>query len=218
MEATMETIESKIKLLGDENPSNESRRNVASNMHTELDRMVNFFDLKSSLFRKYPLIGAPLLIQLASVVAIFNPMAKVLIPFEAMHPQIPCKLHDVLVDYLPRTINARLHQLHSNASIFRQVFKAMHLPYVKHGYGVAIHCDIGCRPDVSFSFCLKDKFSTVELLGTEASNCVIDYAALVRHHVEEMFPIDVIKDQCPNRDPRTPSGNIFQLISINKEN
>lgn len=52
MEATMETIQSKVKLLNDENPSLENRRTIASNMHTELDRMINFFNIKSSLFPK----------------------------------------------------------------------------------------------------------------------------------------------------------------------
>lgn len=102
MEATMETIQSKIQLLGDENPSLESRRNIASNMHSELDRMINFFDLKSSLFRKYPLIGTPPLLQLASLVIVFSPIARGLIPLEAMSPQIACKMHDILSDYLPR--------------------------------------------------------------------------------------------------------------------
>lgn len=209
----MGTIQSKVNLLGDINPSNESRRNIATNMHIELDRMVNLFDLKSSLFRKYPLIGAAPVIQLASLIAVFNPIAKVLIPLEAANPQLACKMHDVLVDYLPRTINARLHQLRSNASIFRSVVKAMSLPYSEHGYGVAIRCDIGCRPDVSFSFCLKDEFSAVDLLGTDPI-CVIDYAALVRHHVEGMFPIDVLKNQCIDREPRTASGNTFQCTLV----
>lgn len=204
----METIQSKIILLGDVNPSNESRRNIASNMHIEIDRMINFFDIKSSLFRKYPLIGAPPLLQLASLVIVYNTIAHILIPLEAQNPQISCKMHDVLVDYLPRTINARLHQLHSNSSIFRPIVKAMSLPYSEHGYGVAIRCDIGCRPDVTFSFCLRDKFSTLELLGTDP-DCVIDYAALVRHHVEEIFPIDVLKNQCNDREPQIPSGNTF---------
>lgn len=211
MEATMETIQAKIILLGDTNPSNESRRNIASNMHMEIDRMINFFDLRSSLFRKYPLIGAPPLLQLASLVAVFNTIAQIIIPLEAKNPQIACKMHDVLVDYLPRTINARLHQLHSNSSIFRPIVKAMSLPYTEHGYGVNIRCDIGCRPDVSFSFCLRDKFSAVELLGTDP-DCVIDYAALVRHHVEEMFPIDALKNQCSDREPQTPSGITFRRI------
>lgn len=208
MEATMETIQSKIKLLGDENPSLESRQNIASNMHTELDRMINFFNLKSSLFRKYPLIGAPPLIQLASMVVIFGPIAKAIIPLEAMNPQIACKMHDILTDYLPRTINARLHQLHSDASIFRSIVKAMSLPYREHGYGVAIQCDIGCQPNVSFSMCLKDKFSKIELQSTDPV-CIIDYAALVRHHVEELFPIDVLKTQCTDRKPQIPTGKYF---------
>lgn len=201
LEATLQTLQSKIKSLGDESLSYDSRRNIASHMHTELDRIINFIDLESSLFRKYPLLGAPLVIQLAPLVAFFSPIAKALIRSEAMNPEISCKMHDILVDYLARTINARLHQLHSDVSIFRSIVTVMLLPYREDGYGIPIDCAIGCQPRKSI--CLKDKFSTLEFFSAEPK-CTIDYAALLRHRIEDLFPIDLLKNQCT--EPQTPTG------------
>lgn len=89
----------------------------------------------------------------------------------------------------------------------------MSLPYNENGYGVAIHCDSGCQPDVPHSSCLKDKFSAVEYTAADGSVCVIDYAALVRHHVEELFPTDVLKSQCIDRKPQNSTG--YGWITIN---
>lgn len=212
LEATLQTLQSKIKTVGDDNLSFQNRRNIASNMHTELDRIVNFVDLESSLFRKYPLLGAPLIIQLAPLVAFFNPIAGALIGSEAMNPQISCKMHDILADYLPRTLNARLHQLHSEVSIFREIITVLNLPYEANGYGVPIQCAIGCQKRKPI--CLKDKFSTLELFSTE-SKCTIDYGALLRHRIEALFPIDLLKKQCT--EPQTPSGKPLECILINGE-
>lgn len=206
LEATLQTLQSKIKSLGDESLSFDNRRNIASHMHTELDRIINFIDLESSLFRKYPLLGAPLVIQLAPLVAFFSPIAKSLIRNEAMNPEISCKMHDILVDYQARTINARLHQLHAGVSIFRSIVTVLLLPYREDGYGIPIDCAIGCQPRKSI--CLKDRFNTtIELFSTE-SKCTIDYAALLRHRIEALFPIDLLRNQCS--EPQTPTGNIFQ--------
>lgn len=106
MKATMQTVETKIKILGDSNPDKSNRKTIASILHTELDKLINFFDLKSSLFRKYPLMGAPPLVQLGSLIAIFSPYAKALNPLEAMNPQISCKMRDVLLDFMPRAVNS----------------------------------------------------------------------------------------------------------------
>lgn len=208
MEATMETIQSKIKLLGDENPRPESRRTIALFMHNELDRMLNFFDIKSSLLRKYPLVGSVPLIQLATLVIVFSPIATALIPLEAVNPQISCKMYDLLVDFLPRTVNARLHQMDSDVSIFRSIVKAMSLPYSAHGYNAAIRVLRGC-PDDPYAICLKDKFSQSEYSATDA-NGIIDYAALVRHRIEDLFPIDVVKTLCIDRQPQIPTGKSYQ--------
>lgn len=132
LEATLQTIQEKINLLGERNPDVENRKTIASIIHMELDKMVNLFDVKSSLFRKYALLGAPPLIQLASLVAIFSQIARVLIPYEAKASQLPCKMHNVLLDFRPLTINARLHQLHKrqDSRVEEHAYKAA--PIIQH--------------------------------------------------------------------------------------
>lgn len=212
MKSMMETVESKIGTLGDGNPDKSNRKTIASILHTELDKMINAFDLKSALPRKYPLMGAPPLIQLANLVAIFMPYAKALNPVEAMNPQISCKIRDVLLDYRPRAVNARLHQLYANTSIFESKVKVMQMPFNEHGYNRTNPGSIDCarKPDdtQSNAFWLKDEFGADEFwVNKNDSTCVEDYAALVRHRVEEIFPVDLLGKVCVDAKPNIPTGN-----------
>lgn len=212
MKAIMETVESKIGSLDDSNPDKSNRKTIASILHTELDKMINAFDLKDALTRKFPLMGAPPLIQLASLVAIFMPFAKALNPVEAMNPQISCKIRDVLLDYRPRAVNARLHKLYANTSIFETKVKVMQMPFNAKGYNRTNPGAIDCarEPDgtQSNAFWLRDEFGTDEYwVNKEDSTCVEDYVALVRHRVEEIFPVDLLNKVCVDPKPNIPTGN-----------
>lgn len=216
MEATLKTIQTKIKLLGDENSDDENRKTVASIIHTDLDKMINLFDLQLSLFKKYPLMGAPPLIQLASLVAYFSPIAKTLIPFEAMNPEISCKMLDVLIDYRPCIVNARLRELHTEVSSFKSRVKVMALPYIPNGYNKTnlgeIDCKKGCKLDRSpDEFCLEDKYGNSSFecrIKNGTSVCVEHYGMLIRHRVEELFPIELLNKLCSERKPKKPTGSI----------
>lgn len=69
------------------------------------------------LCRKYSLIGATPLLQLVPLVAAFSPIAEELIPFEEKLAQLACKMQDILLDYRPRAVNAKLK---SQMSICKQ--------------------------------------------------------------------------------------------------
>lgn len=217
MKSTMQTVETKIKILGDDNPDLSNRKTIVSILHTELDKLINFFDLKSSLFRKYPLMGAPPLIQLASLIAIFSPFAKALNPLEAMNPQISCKIRDVLLDFRPRAVNARFHQIHADLSIFESKVKVMSMPYNAHGYNRTdsnvIDCDHGCKTSTqSNKHCLKDNFGSDEFsVNIDGSTCVEDYALMIRQRVEELFPIDMLNKICIDSEQKTPTGKLEVL-------
>lgn len=219
MEATIRTIQDKTKLLDDSNPDLDNRKTIASIIHTDLSKMINFFDIKTSLFRRYPLIGTPPLIQLASLVALFSPIAQTLIPMEAKNPQIACKMYDVLMDYRPRTVAARLHKLSAETSnaektIFNSIVKAMALPYNQRGYNetspATIDCEQGCKNRVSH--CLTDTFGTVEYYVSNeyTSTCVTDLLKFIRYRVEKLFPIDLLDKLCVNRAPKIPTGNFIK--------
>lgn len=224
MEATMQTIQDKIKLLDETNPDLANKKTIASIIHTDLDKMINFFDLKTSLFRKYPLLGAVPLIQLASVVALFSPLAREIIPFEANHPQISCKMHDVLLDYRQLTVMARLHKLRIKVFVEETVIgsmrrkspliEVMSLPYNATGYSLTNPPVIDCQPDCEGSrlflddVCLKDTFSTQDYYSNNigASTCAVDYGALIRHRTEGLFPVELLNNLCIDQKPQQPTG------------
>lgn len=62
------------------NPDNETKKTIATNVHMRIDEMMNFFASPDSLFKKYPLISAPLLIMLAQLTAYFTPIVNTLVP------------------------------------------------------------------------------------------------------------------------------------------
>lgn len=217
MAASTKTIQTEIKLL-DKNNTEDNRRTHATIIHTELDKMVNFFDLQDSLLRKFPLLGGPPLLQLASLVATFSPLAKTLIPYEAKNAPIECKMYDTLLVYRPLVVFARLHQLHTQDWIFPKLVKVMTLPYNKDGYNRTnsglVDCERDCsanRPTAHDEYrgCLRDALSTVDyfISNYTSPHCTEDYASLLRHRVEELFPVDLMKKLC-DREPVKPSGNI----------
>lgn len=227
MEATLQTIQSKIKLLSDENSDDENRKTIASIIHTEFNRMINFFALKSSLLRKYPLIGTPPLLQLAAQVAIFSPIAMNLIRLEAMNPQISCKMHDVLLDFRTRTVMARLHKLRSIVWYIETLRKrdkaslinVISLPYNRNGYNLTnppiVDCDLDC--DLygmdSTDACVRDEFDAGIYSGRNFGNhtCLEDYAAFVRHRVEKLFPVEILSRLCIDRKPQQLTGNCEKI-------
>lgn len=225
MKATMKTIRDKIKLLNESNPDLENRKTIASIIHTDFDKMINFFDLKSSLFRKYPLLGAPPLIQLASLVTIFTPLARDLIPVESMNPQISCKIYDVLLDYRPLTIMARVHKLRVKDSVHETNNKSirnesslidlMSLPYNENGYNSTNPPVIDCQPDCEGSrlflgdVCLIDTFNNRSYYSNDigASTCTIQYGTLIRHHIERLFPVELLNSLCFNQISPVATGS-----------
>lgn len=222
MEATMKTIQDKIPLLGDDNPDRENRKTIASYMHSELDKMINFFGHTESLFRKYPLDGSPPLIQLALLVAIFSPIARTLIPLESKNPQISCKIRDQLLDYRPRTVNARLEKLSTKISIRTVIDKTLAKTFNENGYNETSPGEIRCerggcsKPYFSpFASCLKDSFADDEYYveNYEVTTCIEDYSSLVRHRVEQMFPVQLLEDVCIEPKSREPTGQCIQLFS-----
>lgn len=224
MKSTLKTIQTKMRLLGDDNPDFENRKTIASLIHTDLNKMIKFFDLKSSLFRKYPLLGAPPLIHLASLVATFCPIAKTLIPLEARNPQISCKMYDILTeDFLPRVILIRMQKLNAEITVFfKHIFKSfvkvMSLPFNEFGYNQtnpgAIDC-VKARKD-QMEIIADTYGSNAYYVGIDeyTTTCIIDYVSLVRHRIEALFPVEQLKKMCVNRAPKKPTGNFFEKIVI----
>lgn len=221
IESEMQTIHEKFILVGQNNSDLTNRKTIASIIHTDLDKMINFFELKTCLFRKHPLIGTPPLILLASLVAMFSPIARTLIPLEAKNPQISCKMHEALLDYRSIIVNARLQQLHTEKSIFTSLLEVMSLPFNPNGYNktepAVIDCEKGCKSNRTYphELCLKDNFGQGEydVKNNGSLTCVQDYAALIRHRVEKLFPIELMDNLCVDRYPKEITGELENLAT-----
>lgn len=216
MQATIEIIQDEATQLDGTNiDNNVIRKRIASFMYSDLDRMITLFSHQYSVFKKYPLIGAPALIELALLIAIFTPIAKILVPLEVKNPQVACKTLDTLLDYRPRTVSARLEKIHSNHTLFIGTLAAVRqMPYNRNGYNktAALKCK---KIDENRSFLptddgLWDEFGYFIPFHNNLT-CFSEYASYVRHRVEKMFPIQLLEMVCNDRDrkPNVPASTSF---------
>lgn len=132
-------------------------------------------------------------------------------------------------------VMARLLKLHAKVSAFESfikwnrrqssLIKVMSLPYNAYGYNLTdppkIDCYRGCDPKQigPADACIMDKFSTDIYSGRNVGSdtCLEDYAVLIRHRVEELFPVEQLKKLCTNREFRKPTGN-FRNLSHSQNN
>lgn len=217
MKSTLKIMQEKMNVLNETNPDFDNRKAVASIIHSSFDKMINYFAHRDALFKKYPLIGVVPLIELASLVTIFHPLSEILIPFQTKSPQIACKLNDILLDYRTRAVDARLDRLHtkneSDMIQFRSIITTVQtIPYNLNGYSEQklLKCARGCDNSTNF-ICIRDEFGPAEFSAVH-EDCLKEYAGLVRHRVEEMFPIELLHELCGDRKPNTPTGNLNFLF------
>lgn len=209
MKSTMQTIQEHLDQLS---KPNSKPGKTASILHYELLKLINFMKVCTSL-RDHPLMGAPPLLELASLIAMFAPFAKALVPVEAMNAQLSCKIRDVLLDFQPRALNSRLRKIYTNHSdvgdkyIFSIKTMIMSMPYNERGYsqgdGKALDCERGkCKGPKEMKdgeFCLKDRYGADEFqLKINGSECLMDYISMIRKQVDELFRIDLLNKTCDN--------------------
>lgn len=213
MQTAIGIIEDEVTHLSNTNINyNVIRKRFASYVHSDLDRMITLFAHQYSVFKKYPLIGAPALIELALLIAIFTPIAKVLVPLEMKNPQIACKTLDTLLDYRNRTVSARLDKIHSNNTLFVRTLAAVRqLPFNLNGYNrtMSLECQ-KISENRSFSPTnngLLDEFG-YSIPFHYNSSCFSEYASYVRHRVEKKFPIQLLEKIC-HAKPLKPTGKSF---------
>lgn len=249
IEATLQTIHGLIELLDERRqPDIERRKSNAQDILNFVDTMMNYFDHRAGLFKKYPLITSPLLISLIQVIALFTPLANTLIPIESKHMQLACKSRDVLMAYRSRSVYARSKQLNLEFLYNKYAMDVLRRPFNEYGYNETnpgtLRCDSGCEKPYpptycnsvcrqfrnernckrrqcnnygldQHSYCVIDAFGTnkyshdniinVKDPAEQSFPCVTDYVSLVRHRVEDMFPVALLNKMCDRR-PRNLTG------------
>lgn len=88
------------------------RRSRGPKIVSELADILQKFNAEDSVFRKYPLISSPLLIELALVAAVFDSITKALgIESEITKDRLPCLAYDLLFEYREYAVDSRLDKL-----------------------------------------------------------------------------------------------------------
>lgn len=185
---------------------NEGQRGIIVNLYSYLLELTNCF--RNGPFKNKPLIGSPLLIELALIVSVFHPIRLTVMPYGTFNN--PCQIQDVIIDYRSRTVDARLDQLNIELSNtipahhiilpYEQLANIRLKPYNANGYtnSIFLNCERGCMPIDSDSKaeCIKDNFSSSQYFASnyEQSECLKDYASLIRQRVEQMFPIQILNN------------------------
>lgn len=176
---------------------------LTSAMFLDFQNIGNGFAARNSAFRKYPLLAAPVFIELSLLVSIFEPMAIELIPGVADGTtKLSCLYRDALIDDLPFVLEARFQKV--NATLTNMI-KVRNEPYNPIGYNKSyyLECEKGCVHDN----CLIDQFADEKLYKlSDGNDCDIGYLQHLRHLVEKLFPIDVLNKTC-NRGWEKPTGN-----------
>lgn len=89
----------------------------------------------------------------------------------------------------------------------------MRKQYNENGYNTTkdFQCDEGCSKPFSGVFCLHDDFGESEYYIDNYMDptCVVDYADLVRHRVENMFPVKLLNSLCVGEKSKIPTGRFF---------
>lgn len=201
MKATMDTITAKFGLMSKNHPR-KLRNSVARFIHRELDRMLNLFAASDSFVKKIPLLGAPLLITLAQFIALFDPVAKTLIKREAMSPELSCKMSNILLDYRPRTVDARFDKLHEDSTKGLTTYTNFLREIVSDRSNKTIPDTMNnCGACHRWRLCLIDDFGVS--WHTIDWACARGYISILRHRIEELFPVELLSSLCDSKPKAT---------------
>jgi len=222
MEAVMKTISSNINFLkGDLNFTSTSVTAIIHNIHDDISKLANTFSLSTSIFRQYPLLAVKSLFSMATLVSVFQPMQKLLVPALAQASPVTCNFKEVLLEYRTLAATDRIKQLkveysHNDLASSRDltglIADVSRRPYNPKGYstfaGPTIRCLIGCNFGCyRGKFCFKDllnpnknEYFSVSGWGGE-SNCKLDYIELLRFRVEQEFeaPVELATNACDQK-------------------
>lgn len=214
MESVVQAIHEKIPRLDETNQlSLAIRKSKARYVHSNLESLIDYFAENGGIFKQFPFISAPLLINVALMIAVFTPIGNQLIPDEVKDLQLACKAKDALEFYRNRVVFLRANRLNSMDLYYEHMAPVLTQTYNSSGYdernsGI-FQCKPGCRDDHK-AWCLVDEFGDVEydLKTVVMVDCISEYVGLVRHRTEKLFPVEVLDNLCVDRKPRKPTGKI----------
>lgn len=145
----MNTMKQILPLLDKEKePNNQTRITYAFSIHENLHTMLDYYNSRKGLFRKYPQITAPLLINLGLLVTVFTPLSNELIPSAAKQLPITCDALDVLWLYRSLTTHHRLQRTNLKYLKYPEMMNAINLQLAP--YPRKLSCDRGCKKTTTY--------------------------------------------------------------------
>ncbi|XP_031630421.1 uncharacterized protein LOC116345309 [Contarinia nasturtii] len=222
IEMSMRTVARNIiNLDPNKNFSSDSKITIVHDIHTGLCNIVSKFAQRHSIFRKYPLVGMPILLSLSSFVSLFVYMESAFVPDLARASLISCKLYKTLFEYRPITVEARLHKLeiadsmgepiHNRQPINDVLAKSVDENYNQTLDNGSLRCRKGCRPfEGEYVYvCLRDPISRTEYdchMRHEMYGCLFGYMEYVRYRVENAFAdaIQLVAKTCTDEARNQP--------------
>lgn len=176
-------------------------------IHYKFIENVNEITMMNSSYRHYPLLAAPVLIELGLMASLFEPFAMEFIFGVANDRKISCKYRDAMIDHLPFVLEARFQKVKTDVA---NMVKVRNEPYNPNGYLQSEDPHLPCLTNCDNDDCLVDEFGTREFMRSDFNHhkdkCEIGYLRYLRHLVEKLFPIDIL-DQACGRPLGKPSGN-----------
>lgn len=164
IKALLASTKKQTKILFKQNKGNyyfvgqnkDNNRPKVEIVHNNLSTMLEFFKLRS--FKKFPLVTARLLIDICSLIALFEPIDRYInIGVDNMDKELPCDAYDLLLAYRPRTVFARAEKLSLKYLHYDLVCRKLAMPYNPKGYiapnSPNLRCKEGCEEPFSNKIC-----------------------------------------------------------------
>lgn len=82
-------------------------------IHDSLETIIDIFGHPHAIYRKRPLWHLRQLLSIAMVVSDLHPVVEIIVPQLAEH--LPCKISDVLLEFRPLVVRARLDKIYLKA-------------------------------------------------------------------------------------------------------
>lgn len=137
-------------------------------------------------YKKFALVTAPLLIEIASLFAFFAQTVKEIIPDEWDDDddgKLACNAYDLLLSYRPRAVFARAEKLSLKYVYYVLITNTLAMPYDPMGYtgnNAFLNCEPGCEEPFKKEFC-SETCPTFFCTPTcheegfdEYANCIVD--------------------------------------------
>lgn len=184
--------------------------NAVSIMHDDLEKIAGKFLKRDTHYRHFPLIAAPILIQLSSLVLVFEPIALEFITGWANKYKLSCLYRDALIGLLPFALEARFAKTNVNIEIQAVVRNVDNKLYSFRHYWdqISYYCPHNCES--GDETCLTDDFSANVLYCDSLYAIGIKYIEFLRLSVEDKFNIDMLHKAC-GQPMATPKG-IYPLL------